>query len=80
MTEFLKDIIKGPMIEKDKNGKLIPWDMVEKGILDPNWKMEPKAPTFTNCNIINFKIPPGVKIENCCIIPVDEESFKNSKE
>ena len=79
MTEFKNCNVKGPIIEKDKNGKFIPHDMVELGILDPDWKNQPKLPSFDHCNIINFEVPVGVKLINCNVIPVDDESIEAGK-
>ena len=80
MTEFKNCNIKGPIINKEPDGKLIPHDMVEKGILAPDWKSQPKLPVFDHCNVINFKVPEGVKLINCNVIPVDEESQNAAKE
>lgn len=80
MTEFKNCNIHGPLVEKNALGKFVPHDMVEKGILDPDWKKEPTMPVFDHCNIINFMVPEGVKLINCNVVPVDEESQNAAKE
>ncbi len=80
MTEFKNCNVKGPIIVKNKDGKFIPHDMVEKGVLDPDWKMQKELPVFDHCNVINFKVPEGVKLINCNVVPVDDESIEAGKE
>jgi len=79
MTEFKNCNIKGPIINKEPDGKFIPHDMVEQGILAPDWKSQPSAPVFDHCNVINFKVPEGVKLINCNVVPVDDESIEAGK-
>jgi hypothetical protein len=80
MTEFKNCNIHGPLVKKNPQGKFMPHDMVEQGILPPNWKSQPELPSFDHCNVINFKVPDGVKLINCNVVPVDEESQNAAKE